>query len=224
MNLLVAGLVLAALMPVGPLPEASPDSASPPSVCILPLGKYDRSLLLPAVRGVKAVYSLPVRVLEKQSLPKSAWYAPRGRYRAEKLLAFLDEEARADCTAMIGFTSVDISTTKGKSKDWGIFGLGQVGGKSCVVSTYRLGRNTSDKRKVTIRTIKVVNHELGHVLGLLHCPTPKCMMNDAEGKISTVDNETGLLCDLCRKEIEERHEVKLPPMSEVDWNTLLKDD
>jgi archaemetzincin len=222
MNLLVAGLVLAALLPVGPLPGASSVPAPPPSVCILPLGKYDRTLLLPAVRGVKSVYGMPVRVLEKQALPKSAWYEPRGRYRAEKLLAFLDQEAPADCTAMVGFTSVDISTTKGKTKDWGIFGLGQVGGKSCVVSTYRLGRKTSAKRTVKIRTIKVVNHELGHVLGLLHCPTPKCMMNDAEGKISTVDNETGLLCDTCRKEIEERHEVSLPPMQEVDWDALLK--
>ncbi|MBM4355776.1 MAG: hypothetical protein FJ109_18630, partial [Deltaproteobacteria bacterium] len=154
MNLLVAGLVLAALLPVGPPPDASPKSAAPSSVCVLPLGKYDRELLLPAVRGVKAVYGMPVRVLEKRSLPKSAWYEPRGRYRAEKLLAFLDEEAPKECKAMVGFTSVDISTTKGKVKDWGIFGLGMVGGRSCVVSTFRLARKMPDRRKAKIRTIK----------------------------------------------------------------------
>jgi len=199
------------------------EASAPPTVCFQPLGKYSRKLLGKSVTGVKHLYGFPVKVLPAEPLPASAFYKPRKRYRAEKLLLFLEEKIYPDsgCDAIIGFTKVDISTSKGNHKDWGIFGLGSVGGGSCVVSTYRLGRRTKSKRVVQQRTVKVVNHELGHVLGLGHCPKERCLMNDAEGSIKTVDRETGLLCDLCSGETERRFSVVLPALKEIDWDEVL---
>jgi len=223
-------LLLAFLLCSGPATaqDKGDDGDKPvlgPKVCFLPLGKYDPKLLGKAVKGVKQVYGFRVRVLERESMPQSTFYAPRKRYRADKLLDFIDREVipDTDCEAIIGFTSKDISTTKGKHKDWGIFGLGSINGSSCIVSTYRLGRKTKSRRRVIIRTVKVVNHELGHVLGLGHCPKEGCLMNDAEGTIKTVDNESGLFCDLCRKQVNLAHKVELPVLEEVDWDKIVAD-
>lgn len=110
-------------------------------------------------------------------LPKTAFYKPRARYRAELLL---DALQKVPGWKVVALTTKDISTTKGNVQDWGIMGLGSCPGHACVVSTYRL--NGSE-----VRLAKVVAHELGHTLGVPHCETPKCLMNDAKGKADTVD-------------------------------------
>ena len=40
-------------------------------------------------------------------------------------------------------------------------------------------------------------HEIGHALGLEHCPTRGCLMEDAMGKVTTTDRERDF-CPLCR--------------------------
>src|SRR3569833_150006 len=57
------------------------------------------------------------------SLPGSAFYSTRNRYRADSIIKYLDHFAGTD-TVFIGLTSKDISTTKENIKDWGIMGLG----------------------------------------------------------------------------------------------------
>jgi archaemetzincin len=47
----------------------------------------------------------------------------------------------------------------------------------------------------------VAIHEIGHNLGLKHCSTPKCVMQDAVETIKTVDVAGVELCNSCKKEI-----------------------
>ena len=42
-----------------------------------------------------------------------------------------------------------------------------------------------------------VLHEIGHTLGLPHCPTKGCLMEDAMGKVTTTDGERDF-CPACR--------------------------
>ena len=70
------------------------------------------------------------------------------------------------CVKIVGLTSKDISFTKGEVYDWGIFGLGSLDGKACVISTFRLGAGKADNALKMQRLIKFINHEVGHTFGL----------------------------------------------------------
>lgn len=109
---------------------------------------------------------------------------------------------------MIGITDKDISCTNESYEDWGVFGLGFMPGKSCVISTFRLKRNLKSEEQFQERVIKVVLHELGHNIGLDHCPTPNCMMQDAKGTIRSVDEEKIEVCILCKAKIQKFRETQ----------------
>ncbi len=196
-------------------------TADAPKVCLQPLGRHDAALLEVSKRGIEYLYGLAVEILPGVPLPKAAYYPPRRRYRADRLLDHLNVlVAKTDCDLIMGFTSVDISTTKGSHKDWGIFGLAFVGGPSGVVSSYRLRRRASRKKR-KIRVVKVVNHELGHALGTGHVAGRGCLMADAAGTVKTVDAESGLLCDTTRRFFERRNGFSIPKRSAFDWPQLL---
>lgn len=170
----------------------------PAFIAVQPLGPVTAERLTIVKQGLEQAYGVPVQVMKTQPLPKSAWYAPRSRYRADKLLDHLNTTAHTSHPVLIGITEIDISSTKGEHIDWGIFGLGEVDGRACVVSTFRLNARGADEAKLRERLRKVAIHEVGHVTGLLHCPTVGCVMQDAESSIDTVDNETGTFCEECK--------------------------
>lgn len=172
------------------------------TLAIQPLGNVNRAIIDSAVSGIKALYNVQVIILESDSVPKSAYYKPNKRYRAEKILNYLEKNVDQKYTKVLGLTVKDISTTKGQYYDWGIFGLGSLGGRPCIVSTYRLRRKKASDSLFYARLKKVINHELGHVFGLEHCPNDRCLMEDAKGKIKTVDNETGAFCPECANSIK----------------------
>ena len=174
------------------------------AITILPFGKFEEQLVSEVKTGLIKLYGeIPVTVLSGEKLPEEAYYPPRKRYRAEKLLGYLRSRKAGNNGKIIGLTFVDISTTKGKYPDWGIFGLGSIGGQPCVVSTFRL-KGKATKELLAERLVKVVNHEVGHTLGLVHCSTKGCLMEAAKGKISTVDNGSGLLCKSCQLWLNQR--------------------
>jgi archaemetzincin len=158
---------------------------------------------------LKDTYHIKTVVLTATELPKSAFTTVRSpRYRADSIIRIQARQKPDSITIIIGLTNKDISTTKynretgeiksprSTYKDWGIYGLGQVGGTSCVVSTYRLHNNVSSNTYFT-RLKRISTHEVGHVLGLPHCSSKACVMNDANETIKTIDKSTGKLCNKC---------------------------
>jgi len=95
-------------------------------------------------------------------------------------------------------TNEDISTRKGKYSDWGIFGLGEMPGNSCIISTYRLSYDSIDQ--LADRLTKTVLHELGHNFGLDHCSTVGCLM-EADDYGDKIDTEGKWFCKKCQDKL-----------------------
>jgi len=133
----------------GALPSSSSappeDHADGPRqrIYLLPLGSQlpDQEVSW-AERALSAFYVFEVTKLPPIDLPDSAFNRARTRYRAERLLDLLTEQAPKDAFRVLGLTGVDISTTKGKFEDWGILGLATIDGRACVISTFRTRRAT----------------------------------------------------------------------------------
>lgn len=160
------------------------------------LGDFPEPAIAEIETGLRDELNVQVLPTVRRPLPPEAYYPPRKRYRAEKLLRVIEREQPAR-TSVLGMTQVDISTTKGRVQDWGVFGLGMIGGTSSVISTFRLKRGKPSAERYRFRIVSTAVHEVGHMLGLEHCTEPRCVMNDAEGSIKTVDNSTGKLGPGC---------------------------
>ncbi len=179
-------------------------------VLIVEIGAFPDDLKADVVRALKAELQVEVEELDAIALPKAAYYPPRKRYRADKLLDILDElhGGAPATTRVLGLTSVDISTTNPPFEDWGIFGLGNMPGQAAVVSAYRLKRKAKDRDHVKFRVSSTAVHEVGHTFGLPHCSEDRCVMQDAEGGIENTDLGTGTLAAGCRAQIDEAFPIR----------------
>lgn len=172
-------------------------AADAPALIVLqPLGSALPAPELEAVAGaLSAFYAVRLETRDPLPLPASAFYAPRQRYRAEKLLDYLVARGQAAARVTLGLTAVDISTTKAPHDDWGILGLATLDGRSAVLSSFRCRRGAQNPAHARTRFAKTAVHELGHSFGLEHCPTPGCLMHDGEGSVLTTDTEHDLCAD-----------------------------
>jgi archaemetzincin len=179
-------------------------------IVLMPLGGGLPDVELSVVRrALEAVYAAPVTVLPSVALPRSAYYAPRSRYRAEKLLDFLRPRLPEGALRIAGITAADISTTKAPYDDWGILGLATIDGTACVLSTFRCHRRAKSAEQARIRFAKTAVHELGHTFGLEHCPNRGCLMEDGGGSVLTTDRERDL-CAACRARLSAEGLLRTP--------------
>jgi len=80
-----------------------------------------------------------------------------------------------------------------------VYGEAQLGGKACIISTYRLqeGLSMSSPESFTRRVVKEAIHELGHTFDLRHCKDHACIMHYCR-TIEDVDRKADQLCRYCR--------------------------
>ncbi|MEZ0327256.1 MAG: matrixin family metalloprotease [Fimbriimonas sp.] len=159
------------------------------SVLIVPMGGASKPTISRVVAALRARYAMDFEVMAPIAMPENAYYPPRKRWRAEKLLVRL---SKRPAWRVMGVADKDISTTLHGHPDWGIMGLADCPGRSCVVSSFRAKQGVGC----------VAIHELGHTLGLPHCATKTCIMRDAEGT-GRIAKSKGDFCQRCAGTIRQ---------------------
>jgi archaemetzincin len=180
-------------------------------VAIVPLGPVKQAYLDRVAQELQARMNVQVRIEPQRELPPEAFYKPRKRWRAEKLLEALDANPPAGVWRVVGVTEAEISSTKGDIVDWGIAGLGNMGGPSCVLSAF-IYKKHSKKEDVLLRRLgDLAVHEFGHTLGFPHCETQGCVMADAKGKaITSADESSGQFCAQCLQSLSPEDRALIP--------------
>ena len=122
--------------------------------------------------------------------------AARKQYDAAAILKRLEGLAKVSgSTLLIGITEKDLYV-QGSNY---IFGLADPQRSAGVVSLARL-RVNSNPRLLSERIMKEVSHEVGHLVGLKHCPEPTCIMSFANSTFD-VDSKLPMLCKDCLGQI-----------------------
>lgn len=161
-------------------------------VMILPLGDVKPEYLKLVKNSVESFYGFECVIKPKVNLTNDLLSKSKTRYNADKILQKFNSNDN-----LLIITEKDIATKKGNYEEWGILGLGQRPGNTCVISTFRMKKNVSVE-VLYDRLEKVSLHEIGHNLGLDHCDYHiECLMNDARGTIRQVDREKKWLCQKC---------------------------
>ena len=192
---------------------------TPPSpagaIGLQPIGDVDTQQLVFIRNETSRFFGKRVIILPKINMPHTFLNLKKGeRYSADSIILFLSQGVNDSISQVVGITGKDIYTTlrdeKGnirkprrKYEVWGIMGLGFRPGKTCIVSNFRL--KTTDRKKFEHRLRTVVLHEMGHNLGLPHCANARCIMNDANGTIASVDSTLDNYCDSCRMKLQAAH-------------------
>jgi archaemetzincin len=146
-------------------------------------------------------FHCPVYVLSLTAKPPAFLDLSKGeRYSADSVLRWLSGRRPDSLSILVGVTGNDIFTNKPNKPVWGILGLGNCPGTACVVSDARFAGSAPEKYRHRLRTLVI--HEIGHNLGLPHCKSPHCIMNDANEQIATVDSSGDDYCAACRRRLE----------------------
>jgi archaemetzincin len=169
-------------------------------VHLVPIGVVPQEMLDQVVKGLREHAPVDPVLEQAQDFPASARSPDKNRYRAAALLDWLANLPIDKTGKIMGITESDIFHPKGNIPRWGILGLGSLDGRCSVLSTWRMKRKWENGGApdwlVRERLWKTAIHELGHTLGLEHCPTVGCIMEDGHGTVKTTDREKEL-CPEC---------------------------
>jgi archaemetzincin len=170
-------------------------------IILVPCGLVPPALLGYLEDGLKKELEAEVAQVEKVPVPSGAYDPRRGQYRAEAFLPLLTPSMPGNHGLVLGVTEVDLFVPELNF----VFGLADPRQKCAVISLARLQPEfyglPSNPQLLKERALKETLHELGHLLGLGHCPNPACIMFFSNSLADT-DRKGPGFCPKCRCRLE----------------------
>ena len=169
---------------------------APYHIAIAPLGDFGRPLLEMIGREIHRVFGMRAEVRTVSVGLAFAYDPERQQYHSTPILQKLAEASFDDALKVLALVEVDLFIPILTY----VFGEAQIGGRACIVSTFRLNAASAAgylSEKTSSRLVKESLHELGHTFNLRHCPDAACLMHYCRAE-DDVDRKSGDLCRYCR--------------------------
>ncbi len=151
--------------------------------------------ILKEIFQIEAIYKTSI------PLPKEAYNGFRNQYLADILLESLIP-FRKEGEIVLGITKEDLYS-QGLNF---VFGVASSFYKTSVISLKRLKNSfynlPNDEEIYLKRVYTEAVHEIGHTLGLSHCPNPHCVMFFSNSILDT-DKKGYRFCKNCDKKVKE---------------------
>jgi len=161
------------------------------NVCLVPVGEVDNDVMQFLKERLKDVFG-SCKILVPMNVPEEAYNPERDQYNSTAILVRI----KPLCDVVLGVTDVDLYADNLNF----VFGEAEVGGKRAIISLKRLRQEfyglPADKELFKLRALKEAMHEIGHVLGLLHCTDKRCVMHFSNSIIDT-DIKDWRYCERC---------------------------
>lgn len=171
-------------------------------VLVCPVQEVPEAQVATAAQALAEAYGASVEVGESLAVPEEAYHQRRRQYLASLFLTALCElpaEATGE-SKLLAVTTLDLYVPELNF----VFGQAQRGGRAAVVSVARLDPRffgaPADEALLRHRLKKEAVHEVGHCLGLTHCPDRTCVMYFSNSLADT-DHKQALPCADCRQRL-----------------------
>ncbi len=169
-------------------------------VGILGVGGFDAPVLFSVAERLGRTYPDTVCSVIGEVLPinQNTFDRKRSQYSSTLILNAVSSYAATNhhFDRVIGVVDVDLYVA-GLSF---VFGEAYTPGRAGLISLWRLRPEFYGESESNLifleRALKEVMHELGHTLGLQHCPRSYCIMHFSNSIFDT-DKKQNLLCDQC---------------------------
>ncbi len=169
-------------------------------VGILQVGRVTPEVLVGIQEGlVKTFPDIHAAIIKYVlPIPQGAFDKKRNQYHSDIILGELKafSSKKPEFNRILGVVDVDIFASGLKY----VFGEAYVEGGAALISVWRLKpefyRDKPNMVLYKLRALKEALHELGHTLGIQHCPRSMCVMHFSNSIFDT-DRKQNLLCDEC---------------------------
>ncbi len=177
------------------------------SIVISTIGDFDAGLLNSLSREVNRIFGYRTQVMPLLQDVNFALDTGRNQYHSTPVLEKLARKAPPGAIKVLAMTHVDLFIPILTH----VYGEAQLGGKACIISTYRLKDSLPPMNAQEVflhRVVKEALHELGHTFNLRHCQNHTCMMHYCRSE-RDVDRKSDELCRYCKILLED--ELKKGP-------------
>jgi archaemetzincin len=168
---------------------------------LVPIGPVPPDLLERLAAFLEGTLGLSCGVSLEAVDPAPAYDRQRGQVDTRRLLATLEERADALGSRVLGVADVDLYAAIFTF----VFGEAKLRGRAGLFSLHRLRPALyglpEDPELLEGRARREALHETGHLLGLVHCRRPDCVMRFS-GSAEEVDLKPDALCPPCRDTLE----------------------
>jgi Predicted Zn-dependent proteases len=172
-------------------------------IAIQPIGHFASGIIIRLENILSKSYNAEVILLNEIEMPPSL-NVYEDKYSGDSLLKMLSIYKNGNVAEVIGLTHKEVYVPKFYNKSTPaalkmVKGYGFISEGVCIISDYSMG--STNEELAFSRLYKAIKHEVGHNLGLQHCQSNTCIMNEQSGDILFLDKISGEYCNSCRKKL-----------------------